>query len=1047
MKRCDWNGIYLNRKVSNFLFVLIFFVLSSIGHIYAVSLNSDIACQQQQLKFSIKGQIFDENKDPVIGASVLVKGTSNGSISDLNGNFELHELTDKDILVVSFVGYRTQEIHVGNKRVFSINLLVASEELEEVVVTAMGIKREKKALGYAMQEVKTDALIENKSESVSNMLQGKVAGLHIAQSGTGMGGSTRVVMRGLNSLSGNNQPLWVIDGIPINDTSVGTASQWGGIDYSGGASEINPENIESISVLKGPNAAALYGSRAQNGAIVIVTKKGKQNQPIEVQYNSNINFSTIYEGYKLQNKYGQGSDGEFAINSTTSWGPEMKGQNISHWRNEIYGDNRYGTSYAMLPQKSQMKDFFETGVNLTNTVSVAGGGERIAGRISLSDVRNHGVTPTHALTRHHVDANLNFKESDLFDVGLNMSYTRQKGNNRPIQGQYASMIQFIRMPRNIRTLDIEDPVGIDGQPVNWSGPSNELFNPYAVNAKGNGNQDYQNRMIGQLNGSVKILDCLRLSGKVGIDWMNINIREFRPFNFRSNSSQYDLTERTFQELNADFMFNFNKYFGDFTVLANAGAAMTNIKVSSMTANAGQLVIPELVALSNGDLRSVLERRSEKEIHSVLGNVQVGYSGKVYLDFSARNDWSSTLPKSNWSYFYPSISLSGIMTEIFKLPEDISFMKLRASWAKVGNDTSPYQLHSLFSTSQMLQIALGAAKSSVFPLSTLKPESTNSFEAGLDMKLFNGRVGLDFTYYNSKTTNQILSIQMLASSGYTSKKINAGKMSSQGIELMITTTPIQTKDWTWDLNFNWGVNSSKNKELDPSVKRHTLGSTRLGSVVVEEGGKFGDIVANKVYKRNDEGEILIKNGLPVIERDKIIGNMMPKWTGSISSTLRWRDLTLGALIDIKYGGDLVSMTDSQASGAGNSKRTLDNRDKMIVDGIDIETGQKNQTPITAQKFYQSVGGEEGVAEEFMYDGTYVKFRELSLGYTLPKQWVESLRLKSVKISLVGRDLFFLHKNTPGFNPEGSFSRNDYAQAFEIASLPPTRNFGFNINVKF
>lgn len=999
----------------------------------------------QQTK-KITGTVKDKSGELIIGANVIVKGTANGVITDLNGHFSIAIPADNVILQISYIGYKPLDVAVNGRNRLDIVLSSSIEELDEVVVTAMGIRREKKALGYAIQEIKTENLIENRSESVSNMLQGKVAGVQISQSGTGMGGSTRVIMRGLSSLSGNNQPLWVVDGLPINDDTQTQPTEYGYPDYSGGASEINPEDIESISVLKGANAAALYGSRAQNGAILISTKKGKTDQPLSVEYNGNINFSSPYESYKLQNRYGQGSNGQFSADAKGSWGPVMDGKTeVPNWRNAIYGDDRYG-SYVLSPQESQMMDFYRTGLSYNNSLSISAGGKSLSGRMSYSDSRNNGITPQHNLTRQYIDASLNFSSNWLV-VGLKANYIRQKGTNRPEQGEYGIANQFTKMPRSIRMSDLQNPEGLDGQPVNWSGPSNEYVNPYAYYYKGNGNTDVKNRLIGQINASVIFTEWLRLNGKIGIDWFNTDRRIMMPFSYNTGSNQYMMYENTFQELNSDVMLNFNKTVGSFAVTANLGAAFRNEKGTILNARSGRFVVPGLVAMSNGGSKTLDEGYSEKEVHSVLGNVQVGYNSMLYLDITGRNDWSSTLPADNWSYFYPSVSLSGILSEMVELPEQISFLKVRGSWAKVGNDTSPYRLYPVYGVYTIIAPVLGSSAPNDFPLSSLKPESTQSYEAGLDLRMFNGRAGLDFTYYNSATTNQILSISMAHSSGYGSKLINAGKMASHGVELMLSFIPIQTKDWQWDVNLNWGKNTSKCVELDPTVKRWDMGGVRIGKVVVREGEKFGDIIG-KAYQRDENGNVLVNNdGLPVFESDKIVGNMMPDWTGSISTGLRWKDISFTMLIDMKKGGDVVSVTDSYASKLGNSERTIDNRDGgMIVEGVNFETRKPNTVAITSQQFYETVGGAEGVAEEFTYDGTYVKMREMSLGWTLPAQWIKKTPLKGVKFSVVGRDLFFFKKNTPG-NPEGAFSRSDYAQAFEISSMPPTRSFGFNLNVKF
>ena len=495
---------------------------------------------------------------------------------------------------------------------------------------------------------------------------------------------------------------------------------------------------------------------------------------------------------------------------------------------------------------------------------------------------------------------------------------------------------------------------------------------------------------------------------------------------------------------------FNKHFQDFDVNVNLGTSVYNVSSDGLLGDAGLFQIPNYIYMGNGDKKIAYESYSKKEIQSVYGNASIGYRSMVYLDLTGRNDWSSTLPANNRSYFYPSVSLSGILSEMIQLPDIIDFLKLRASWAQVGHDTAPYRLAYVYSTytsnvngGSILEMQLP----DTYPLSNLKPEKTNSYEFGLEYRMFKNRLGIDFTYYNTNTHNQILSIGTASSSGYTSKIVNAGEIKSHGLEIMLTGTPIQTKDWKWDINLNWGQNRTKCKKLAESIKRYTLGETRVASVVIEENGNYGDIVANNSFVYNKDGKLLVGDeGLPIKETDKVIGNMMPKWTGSIGNTIRWKDFSLNALVDIRYGGDFISMTDAYASTNGTSARTLSNRDKMVVDGIVQSTGAQNTKEVTAEAYYNSIGGSSAVAEAFMYKGTYVKMRELSLGWTLPSLWLRNTPLQSVKLSLVGRDLFYFYKAAP-VNAESAFSREDYAQAFEYASLPPTRSLGFSVNVKF
>ena len=1020
----------------------------------AIFLNNAIVQQDSR---KVTGTIKDERGEPVTGATIEIKGTKTKTITDIDGRFSVNVPAHATTLVVSYLGYTPQEIALQGRSNVNVELQPESSELNEVVVAALGIKREKKALGYAMQEVKTDGLTENKNVSIANMLQGKIAGVQIAQSGTGMGGSTRIVMRGLNSLSGNNQPLWVVDGIPINDGTQEQATQWGGTDCAGAASQINPEDIESISVLKGANAAALYGSRAQSGAIIVTTKKGKEGQPLSIEYNGNIDFSMVYSPYDYQNTYAQGTGGVWHLKDTGSWGPRMTGQTVQNWRNALWGDSRY-SDYALTPQKDYIKDFYNTGVAYSNTVIASAGGKNITGRLSFTDTRNKDVTPNHQLNRQYFNFNTEYN-NDYLTVGAKLNYMRERNKNRPGQGEYGLMTQLVKMPRGLRLADLKDPQGTGNylyNTVNWSGPSDNYSNPYALTASENGNVNDRNRIIGQLSATARFTDWLRLTGRVGIDWYNDQFKSYNRLpDPTSTASQYVNSQSTNQEFNADLILYFDKRFNDFSVNANLGTSMVNMKSNGLGGYSGLFAVPGVSNLANGLTQTVSESYAKKEIQSVFFAASVGYKSMAYLDITGRNDWSSTLPSWNRSYFYPSVSGSVILSEMFKLPDWVTYFKVRGSWAKVGNDTDPYRLASLYtfwsSTSpdnrinpNSLKLLLGGQ----LPLTDLKPESTTSTEIGTEIRLLDGRFGIDFTYYKSVTKDQILGISMPASSGYTSKLINAGKIQSHGYEVMLSGTPIKTKDWTWNLNLNWGMNRTKCVSLDKDIKRLTLGTLRTGSVVINEGGQYGDIVGNS-YKRDEQGRIIVgDNGMPISESGKVIGNMMPKWTGSIGNSVRWKDLTLSALIDVRYGGDFISNTDNYACQAGTSAKTLfgrENGEKIVVDGV-TEAGKPNTVGVSAEDYWSTVAGPSGIIEEFLHKGTYVKMRELSLGYSLPNIWLKKTPLKAVKVSLVGRDLFYFYKDAP-VNPEGAFSRSDYAQAFELGAMPPTRTFGFSLNVKF
>ena len=1033
--------------------------MSTGGEAFAASPEVNALRSVEQAKVTVKGIVLDENGEPIIGASVVDASGKNGTVTDANGTFTL-EAPKGITLKISYLGYTPTTVAASGTTV-RVVMEPSNNDLNEVVVTALGIKREKKALGYAMQEVKTEGLTENKNFSVANMLQGKVAGVQISQSGTGLGGSTRIVMRGLNSLSGNNQPLWVVDGMPISDNSSEQASQWGGFDYAGAASEINPEDIESISVLKGANAAALYGSRAQNGAIVITTKKGKLNQPLRLEYNGTLDITKVYSPYDYQNEYGQGTGGNFDINSKMSWGQKLDGTMVDNWRNVLYGDANYG-KYALTPQKDYIKDFYKTGTNYTNTVTATAGGESLRGRFSFTDSRANDVVPNYSQNRQYFDLNTEFT-SKYLDIGAKINYMHEKSKNRPSQGEYGVMIQLVKMPRGIRLSDLENPRGT-GQyyynAVNWSGPSDNYANPYTLTDPANGNLMDRNRIIGQVNATLKFTDYLKLTGRVGVDWYNDQFKNFNTLPDPTNTaSQYVKSNNTNKEFNADLILYFDKTFGDYSINANLGTAITNSRSDALAGYSGLFATPNVITLANGLTQTVGESYAKKEIQSAFFSASFGYKNWAYLDVTGRNDWSSTLPETNRSYFYPSVSLSAILSEVLKLPSWVDFWKVRGSWAQVGNDTNPYQLATYYYlwTSGDKNDADGDKlnpnivkeyMSNVKALADLKPEKTNSAEVGTEAHFFGNRLSFDFTYYNTQTTNQILTIGLPGSSGYTSKHINAGKIKSHGVELMIGGTPIKTKDWQWDVNVNWGLNRTSCDYLDNEVSRYTLGSIRIGSVVVNAGGGYGDIVG-KAYKRDAQGrKIVDSNGLPESESDKVIGNMLPKWTGSVGTQLRWRDLTFSALVDVRHGGQFISNTDNYACQQGTSARTLYGRksgEQIVVDGV-TEDGQVNTKGVNAETYWTSIAGSDGIAEEFLYSASYIKMREMSLGYILPAHWFANTPIKYVKLSLVGRDLFYFHKAAP-VNPEGAFSRSDYAQAFELASMPPTRSFGFSLNVKF
>jgi TonB-linked SusC/RagA family outer membrane protein len=1000
----------------------------------------------QEAVRTITGTVIDAGGTAIEGASVVVKGTATAILSDAFGRFTIQAGPGATV-VVSLLGYRSQEMPVGDRTDLHIVMEEDMRQLEEVVVTALGMKREKKALGYAVQEVNTSAFAETRTESVANMLQGKLAGVQISQSATGVGGSTRIVLRGLNSLTGRNQPLWVVDGIPVRDDASGASfNDWGGSDAAGASSEINPDDIATISVLKGPNASALYGSRAQNGVIVVTTKSAGQEQPLRITYNGHFSWSQLYGGYDFQWLYGQGNRGSFDISAKEGWGPLMTGQKIQNWREWFYNEN--AAEYAMTAQQNRLKDFFRTGFNAGNSIAIEGGGKYIATRLSFTDSRHQGITTNNALRRQYIDIHSSLKYG-LLTVTAKATYSKQAQENPVSTGEYGMMQMFTKMPANIRTEDLLHNMTVEHIPMNWSGPSNEYMNPYNYTTAEREAIYNRDRLFGVISADFKVTEWLGVTARTGMDRILNNHHFWGLRGTNGTNATYGKSYTTISESNSDLMLNFNKTVGKLAILANAGAAVMNLKTDGLDAGSGYLVLYGFYRLSNGSLVTANDYTTEKEIQSLLGNVQLAYNNCAYLDITARNDWSSTLPAHNRSYFYSSVNFSGIVSDMISLPKQITLLKVRASWAQVGNDTDPYRLAQVYGLPPKVNgVNMWGDVGLTKPFDDLKPERTTSLEFGFDLRLLQNRIGMDFTYYRSNTINQILSLPIPPSSGYEQKYINAGEMTSAGFEWMLHTTPVKNSVWQWDVDLNWGTNTSRCEALTPGIQKLTLGSLRIGEVVVMEGGRYGDI-RSKVFLRDATGRMLVDNdGLPQISNEfETIGNISPDWTGSVTSRLQYKNFVLHVLIDIRQGGDILSVTDALASEAGTGARTVAGRDGMVAEGV-TPSGQPNAKSITAQQYWQAIGGAYGVGEAFLYDGSFIKLRELSLGYHIPEPFLKKLRfIRQAKVSLVGRDLFYFLKHTPGTDPEGASIRADWAQAFELNALPPVRTVGFNINLTF
>lgn len=1017
----------------------------------------------QEEKKTITGRITDAKGEPLIGVTIMEKGTTNGSITDYDGNYTLSAASNA-VLQFSYIGYQSVEMSVEGKTVIDITMNEDTEVLDEVVVTALGIKREKKMLGYAVQELKSDELNKTGDPSVTSALQGKVAGLQMNTSATGLGGSTKITIRGNSSLSDNNQPLWIVDGVPFSDNSSSDASFFGGVDRGGASLDINPDDIESISVLKGPNAAALYGSRAGNGVILVTTKKGSKKDGFGVRYNGNFTWSQVAETIDMQSRYGQGhldtnSGAVYDKTDTGSWGPVLDGSMKEAWNGETYAYSKYG---------NKLKDYFDTGFSQVHNVSISNGTEKSHFRSSFGNSSNKGVFPTEELNRTNIDLNAGTELNKYFSIDGKVSLSRTKAENRPEYGTYGAINQLMGIPNNIRLDDLKQYYDENHVHINWAGPTSGIRNPYYV-LNQRKNSDERWRAFGYYSMKINFTDWLHLSAKYAFDYYRTRIQSTNAgdgISGETNTSmikddKMDRSEENFFESNAEVILMGDRQMTEnFRLGFNLGANFMYQKFETLGAGVGNMLTKGVWMFNAANLlRTASETGYERAMNSVFGSVQLAWKEYLSLDLTARNDWSSTLPLQNNSFFYPSANLSFVISDYVRsldktLPDWLTFAKLRLSAAQVGKDTDPYQLYNTYSYSWDNGI-LKPSKENVKKNDQLKPEIATSYEVGLDMKFFENRLGFDFTYYYSQTKNQIMKVPAAApwSGG---KWVNAGLISNQGVELMIYSTLVDTKDFTFDLNVNMAHNVSKVKELAPESGVNYMFFNGEGYFPVKVGAraghKLGEIYATTLYKRDENGNIIVgSNGLPMTITDESeyinnpIGNIQPKLTMSVSPNFTYKGITLSAMFDMKFGGNIFSYSEMVATGNGLAARTAnrgeENNYMMVFPGV-TESNTPNTTQIKASEYYGSL-----LPEDFIYDASFIKLKELSLGYNFPSKMLKKTPLTSLNVSFVARNICYLLKHTPGTSPEGGYDTTMFSQAIDYAALPFTRTFGLSVSLGF
>ncbi len=1027
-------------------YVLVFAVLFSI---------------QGALAQTITGTVSDEAGTPLPGVNIVEKGTSNGVSTDFDGNYSITVSGSDAILVFSSLGMKTAEISVAGQTTINLTLEEDTEQLGEVVVTALGIRKETKALGYSITEVGGEKLSEVKQVNAINALQGKVAGVNITGAATGAAGTSKVVIRGISSVNGTSQPLYIVDGIPINNQNLGSASRWGGSDFGDGISSINPDDIESVSVLKGGAAGALYGSRASAGVIVITTKTGKGQQGLGVEVSSSAQFETINTDlYDFQTEYGQGLNGvaPTTADEALSAGMQSWGARLGSVPSAIQFD---GESRPYSYTGNNMKKYYRTASTFINTVALSKAGEGYNLRFSATDLTNKDITPNSGLNRKSFSLNGGMVLADKLTLDVSGKYILEDVHNRPRSSDSPGNGNFtvaLSGP-NVDINDYRPGYTEDGTELRISS-SIYHQNPYWTAYRFE-NQSDKNRFIGSSTLRYQITDWLYLLGRAGIDEYTARITAVEPFG-TAYKPLGGMTEQAYnvKTVDADFIVGFEKDLTeDFSNTTLLGANSNTFTNEFTQLIGSDFVIPTLVDIANVSNKNYEYRLTKSKKNGLYFSTEFSYRDYLYLTVTGRNDWFSTLSKSGKeapnNYFYPSANTSFVFSDALDLPEWISFGKLRAGYSEVGGGANdPYQLALTYAITDNYSatgssVPLGSINSSTLPNEDLKPFTKKEYEIGLDMRFFQNRFGIDLAYYSNKTIDDIVPINISQTTGYSSAIINIGESTNKGVELLLTGSPVRNQDFSWDINYNMTYNKNEVVKTDEDGNPIFPGDSAYG--VNSQAGFIEGEPAASIYGttfiRDDQGRIQYdSDGTPSIGDNAIIGQGVSPWTMGLTNTFRYRDFNLSFLIDAKFGGDIFSGTSAFANYYGASKNTLNGREGgLTVTGVDANGADFTTTiaPENVNIYYQKL---YSIAEANMQDASFIKFRQVSLGYNIPTRILEKTFISSANISFIGRNLFFLMKHTENIDPESAYN-NTVANGIERFGLPSTRSYGLSLNVKF
>jgi TonB-linked SusC/RagA family outer membrane protein len=1023
---------------------------------------------------TVSGTVSDASGMPLPGATVVVKGTSRGTSTDFDGKYSI-KASVGETLDFSFVGYKAISVKIAASSVVNATLK-DDTALEEVVITgALGVKKQEKAVTYAAQSIKGEAMTEAREANLVNALSGKIAGVQVTSSSGSVGASARIVLRGNSSIVGNNQPLFVIDGVPFDNTNYGNAGSGGGRDLPNGAASVNPDDVESINVLKGPTAAALYGLRAANGVILITTKSGKGKGKFEVSVNSNITFSNPLKIPSYQNSYGQGatsdffqfvdgSGGGFNDGVDESWGAPLDvGLSFVQWDSYKVG----GAPLPWVSRPDNVKDFYETGVSISNSVSFMGGSDVSNYRLSIGNSDETGMVPFTEFKKFNVSMNGSTQLGKKTTAGGSVNYFNNKSDNLPTVGYNSQNVvqQFIWSARNVNYPDLKDwrnlPLAAPntiaaGTPLNWN--TNFQNNPYWV-LEQNRNTFDQDRFTGNAFLNFKFNDNLSVNGKLMMD--QYSQRETLRAEIGTNErpdGYYAEVNRRYTEINAETILTYQKDLSeDFKISLNAGMnSMKRTRNTMVGELTGGIELPSLFTLSNvksGTTASIDSDYFEQRINSVLAFGQLSYKNFAFLDFTARNDWSSLFSEENNSFFYPSVSGSLVISDLLGFQNSkISYLKLRGGWSQVGSSgaLSEYQLNRTFALGNNNFGTISSVPNTQWN-PNIGPEQTTGIEFGFDMNGFSNRLRFGFTYYDQLSESLILPLGVEPASGFTTSWEDVAEMKNTGVEITLGATVVKSSDFSFDIDVNFAKNVNEVVSLG-GINALTLGGQWGMELQAKVGEAYGAIVGFP-YSRNDEGQIIFENGLPKVNNSQLVtlGNVTPDWTGGVNFAFKYKGFDLSTLVDAKMGGDLFSMTYMWGRYAGTLDETLYGRETGVVgDGVmsDGNGGYVQNNVVVAGKAYnQFAYNYSNFTESGVFDASYVKLRQVIFGYSLPKEWLKGSFIQDLKFSVVGRNLALLYSKTPHIDPESAFSNSNGEQGQEFGQLPSARSYGFNVNLKF